>query len=87
MQCRILQTRLAAREQEVSDMRAQLDKSNTQLEHIKEKVQAFTGPIPYAPCFMSALFMCRKDSSYIVETLVAPDAHRANSSRVCCYTR
>jgi hypothetical protein len=87
VQCRILQTRLAAREQEVSDMRAQLDKSNTQLEHIKEKVQAFTGPIPYAPCFMSALFMCRKDSSYIVETLVAPDAHRANSSRVCCYTR
>jgi hypothetical protein len=68
-------------------MCAQLDKSNTQLEHIKEKVQAFTGPIPYAPCFMSALFMCRKDSSYIVETLVAPDAHRANSSRVCCYTR
>jgi hypothetical protein len=87
VQCRILQTRLAAREQEVSDMCAQLDKSNTQLEHIKEKVQAFTGPIPYAPCFMSALFMCRKDSSYIVETLVAPDAHRANSSRVCCYTR
>ena len=87
MRCRILQTRLAAREQEVSDMCAQLDKSNTQLEHIKEKVQAFTGPIPDAPCFMSALFMCRKDSSDIVETVVAPYAHRANSSGVRRYTR